>query len=58
MKGGVTMVFRHMGKKFLFNSRSNFKGYRADFLKNVLAAAKDKKIAGMIKAELDSRKGA
>ena len=50
------MVFRHMGKKFLFNNRSNFKGYRADFLKKVLASAKDGKIAGMIKAELDSRK--
>lgn len=50
------MVFRHMGKKFLFNSHSNFKGYRADFLKKALAAAKDGKIAVMIKAELDSRK--
>lgn len=52
------MVFRHLGKKFLFNSRSNFKGYRADFLKKVLAAAKDEKIVEKINAELDSRKGA
>jgi len=52
------MKFRHMGKTFLFNGRSNFKGYRVEFLKAILAAAKDGKIAVMIKAELDSRKGA
>lgn len=52
------MKFRHLGKTFLFNGRTNFKGYRVEFLKKVLAAAKDKKIAGMIKIELDSRKGA
>lgn len=52
------MKFRHLGKTFLFNGRTNFKGYRVEFLKKILAAAKDAKIAGMIKAELDSRKGA
>lgn len=49
------MVFRHMGKKFLFNSRSNFKCYRAEFLKKILAAATDEKIASRVRAELAAR---
>lgn len=49
------MKFKHMGKTYLFNGRTNFKGYRVEFLKKVLAAAKDEKIVEKIKAELDAR---
>lgn len=49
------MKFTYMGKKYLFNSRSNFKGYRVEFLKKLLAAASDSKIIEMVKKELDSR---
>ncbi len=52
------MKLVHMGKKYLFNSRSNFKGYRVEFLKNILAAATDETIIAKVKAELGSRKGA
>lgn len=50
------MKFSYMGKKYLFNSRSNFKGYRLDFLNKILAAANDSKIIEMVKKELDSRR--
>lgn len=50
------MKFRHLGKTFLFNGRSNFKGYRVEFLKKILAAATDEKIAKRIMAELAARK--
>lgn len=49
------MKFKHMGKTYLFNGRTNFNGYRVEFLKKVLAAAKDEKIVEKIKAELDAR---
>ena len=52
------MKFRHLGKTFLFNSRSNFKGYRVEFLKAILAAATDEKIASRVRAELAARKEA
>jgi len=52
------MKYVYMGKRYLFNSRSNFKGYRVEFLKKLLAAAKDETIIEKVKAELDSRKGA
>ena len=51
------MKLVHMGKKYLFNSRSNFKGYRVEFLKKLLAVAKDETIIAKVKAELGSRKG-
>lgn len=49
------MKFRHMGKTFLFNGRSNFKGYRVEFLKKILEAATDEKIANRVRAELAAR---
>lgn len=52
------MKFRHLGKTFLFNGRSNFKGYRVEFLKAILAAANDEKIASRVRAELAARKEA
>lgn len=54
----TSMKFRHLGKTFLFNSRSNFKGYRVEFLKAILAAATDEKIASRVRAELAARKEA
>lgn len=51
------MKFTYMGKKYLFNSSSNFNGYRVDFLKKILVAAKDETIISKVKTELGSRKG-
>lgn len=50
------MKFVHMGKRYLFNARSNFNGYRIEFLKKVLAAATDSKIIKKVEAELASRR--
>lgn len=49
------MIFYHMGKKYLLNSRSNLKGYRVEFLKKILATATDEKIIEKINAEIAAR---
>lgn len=49
------MKFRHLGKTFLFNGKSNFKGYRVEFLKKILETATDEKLIEKINAEIEAR---